>query len=156
MSLLMWLKLQKKFAVVWIVTSSKALVETQNLHRRIIQTMMTVRKSTTSTAQFSTNCKVLEGRKLKLTQGSTWWSLSARVILVQSVDRIIELISLQTQDLILTTLTQDLQSNQKRNQLICSSETTTHSRRLMLAECKILWIFLVSQHQHHKSTLLNP
>jgi hypothetical protein len=71
------------------------------------------------------------------------------------VDRTIKQISPQIQDLILTTSIQDLLNNQKRNQLIFSLEIVTLSQRLTLAECKILWIFLVSRQQLHKPTLLN-
>jgi hypothetical protein len=71
------------------------------------------------------------------------------------VDRTIEQISPLIQDSILTTSIQDLLNNQKRNQLIFSSVIVTLSQKLTLAECKILWIFLVSRQQLHKPTLLN-
>lgn len=71
------------------------------------------------------------------------------------MDRTIEQISPLIQDSILTTSIQDLLNNQKRNQLIFSSVIVTLSQKLTLAECKILWIFLVSRQQLHKPTLLN-
>ncbi len=154
MNLPMWLKLQKRYEEVWIVTSFKALVGTQSQHQKTIQTTMTVRKNITSTVQSLINCKVPVAKKLKLTQELTWWSLSAKVISAQLVGKIIEQTNRQTQDLTSMTSTQDHQSNQNHKLQIFSSPTTL-SQKLTLEGCKILWIFLVNPHPHHKSTLLS-
>ena len=155
MNLPMWLKLLKRYEEVWIVTSSKALVETLNLHQKTIPTTMMVRRSTTLTVRFLINFKVPVAKKSKLTLELTWWSLLARVISAQSVGKIIVQINLQTQDLTLMTSTQAHQSNRKHRLQIFSSLITTLSQKLTLEECKILWIFLVNPHPHHKSTLLS-
>lgn len=155
MSLQMWLKLLKRYEEVWIATSSKALVATQNQLPKTIQTMMMVRRSITLTAQSSINYKVPVAKKSKQTLVLTWWSLSAKVISVPLEGKIIEQVNLQTQALILMTSTQGHQSNQKHKLRMFSLEITTHSLRQTLGECRILWIFLVSLLPRHQSTRLN-